>query len=262
MIAWGLSFTRITPNTVTLCSVLLGVAAGACAFPGTPSAFLLCALLYQASNCFDCADGQLARLSGRHSPEGRVYDGAADYAVNLCVYLGSLAGLVHAGTGRLNSLLLVAVGGAAMAFSCLFYDRIITRHERIIEGPEGEGRDEIEDALNNAASSRLPLRALWRIYALYLKLQGEQGEKRAANAFLPGSEASKRAYSDRMFPLLMLWSFTGPSAHVLYFLVFAAMGKAKHFFAFSVLVGLATLCMLALQQLVDFRIRAKDLARD
>ena len=96
-IAWLLSFTRASPNAVTLVSVLFGLAAGIAALGGSPSAFLLCALLFQLSNCFDCADGQLARLTGRHSELGRLIDGLADYAVNISVFLGVLLGLFPLG---------------------------------------------------------------------------------------------------------------------------------------------------------------------
>jgi len=263
-IAWCLSRTKMRPNAVTLFSLLLGVAAGAAATAGTASGFLLCAILFQASNCFDCADGQLARLTGRFSREGRILDGVSDYAVNICVYLGSLAGLVRSGDGRLHSLLLVAAGGAAMAFSCAFYDRAVTRYAAQVEGRGDEG-EEPEAALERAAASKGLLRLLWRAYAGYLRLQalGDQGAKLPAPAGVKEtSEASKKAYSELMMPLLMAWSFAGPSAHVLYFLVFAAIGKPRLFFVAAVVVAGVTVLFLVLQQLVDLRLRAKGFAEE
>jgi phosphatidylglycerophosphate synthase len=262
LIAWGLSFTKIGPNSVTLCGIILGFAAGACALPGTTSAFLLCALLFQASNCCDCADGQLARLTGRYSREGRLLDGAADYAVNLFVYLGCMAGLVRSGEGLAHAFVLVAAGGLAMAFSCLYYDRAITRHARLVEGRDEGEECEIAEARESAEASRGAARLLWRTYALYLKLQRESWGRGAAHQAPLGSEASRKAYDERMRPLLMAWSFTGPSAHVLCFLVFAALGRIEGFFVASVLVGLATAALIAVRQLVDSRLADKALAGD
>jgi hypothetical protein len=253
VIAWLLSFTGIGPNAVTLISILLGAAAGACALPGTPSAFLLCAILFQISNCFDCADGQLARLTGRYSLKGRVLDGAADYAVNLCVYLSSLAGLIRAGHGPIRSLLVVAAGGAAMAFSCLFYDRAITRYAKLVEGEAGSAGDEGAQALESAASSKGLLRVLWKTYARYLRLQGAQGGREGGFFAALEGEEQRRAYAERQYPLLMVWSFAGPSAHVLYFLALAAIGRIEFFFAAAVLIAAGTLVLLAVQKLLDQR---------
>ena len=205
--------------------------------------------------------GGVTLLTGRYSLKGRVLDGTADYAVNLCVYLGTLAGLIRAGHGILHSLLLVATGGAAMAFSCLFYDRAITRYSRLAEGKAKKEGEELEEALASAASSKGILRALWKTYARYLRLQGEQGEQGAKLALPLESEESKRAYANRTYPLLMVWSFAGPSAYVLYYLCFAAIGRTELFFSASLLIAAATVALLAVQQLLDLRFRAKALAK-
>jgi phosphatidylglycerophosphate synthase len=252
-IAWALSFSRISPNAVSLVSILLGVAAGACALTGTPSAFLLCACLFQASNCFDCADGQLARLTGRNTKEGRILDGMADYLVNLSVYLGCLAGLVQAGYSPLISLLLVAAGGAATALSCFFYDRVITRQSKLVMGKDEDESEELE-ALECAASANGAWRLLWRAYALYAKLQRSSAGRNLKPSLVLESEEERKTYADRMYPMLMVWSFTGPSAHVLCFLVFAVLGKIDLYFAASVIGAAVTMVLVAVQSLIDLRL--------
>ena len=258
-IAWGLSFSRISPNAVSFISILLGVAAGACALPGTFPAFLLCAFLFQASNCFDCADGQLARLTGRYTKEGRILDGMADYLVNLSVYLGCLAGLVRAGHSPLASLPLVAAGGAATALSCFFYDRVITRHSKFVMGKDVDENEELE-ALQSASSASGAWRLLWRVYALYARLQRSSGGRSLQASLVLESEAARKIYADRMYPMLMVWSFTGPSAHVLCFLVFAVLGKIELYFAASVIAAAATMVLVAVQPLIDLRLRSKSIA--
>ena len=262
LIAWALSFTRIHPNAVTVASALLGFAAGICALPGTPEAFLLCALFYQVSNCFDCADGQLARMTGRYTPSGRVLDGVADYAVNVCVFAGTLAGLVRVGLGRPQPFLLVAAGGAAMAFSCLLYDRAVTRYSKLMRNGPGEEVEEIEQARGYAASSRGIARLAWSLYGRYLKLQFVLGGKASKDPMAFEGEAEKTAYAKLMYPLLMAWSFAGPSAHVLYYLLFALLGKIELFFVAAVLIAAASALILGVQQLVEARLRERVFAKD
>ena len=100
LIAWLMSFTRITPNAVTLVSMGLGIGAGIAALSGSVQGFLLCAFLYQAANCLDCADGQLARLTGTGSPEGRIIDGIGDIVVNVSIFLCAILGLRPGGPPR------------------------------------------------------------------------------------------------------------------------------------------------------------------
>ena len=62
-------FARLgwSPNAVTVCFMLAGVAAGVlAAVPGLPAAIGV-ALLIQLYLLFDCSDGELARCTGRFS---------------------------------------------------------------------------------------------------------------------------------------------------------------------------------------------------
>jgi phosphatidylglycerophosphate synthase len=277
VIAWALSFTRASPNSVTLISVLLGLAAGLSALPGTKAAFLACAVLFQASNCFDCADGQLARLSGRHSPEGRLVDGVADYAVNLLVLAGVLAGLVHSGAALGPTLGMVAGGGLAAAFSCLYYDRAITRFAAAVAGKPDDGLEELESARDFMASTKGSKRALWTVYYWYLRLQCDAADRARRTRETPGRqprlralspceeplpERSRSVYTEAMLPILSLWSFTGPSAHVLYFLAFAIAGKIELYFLACFALAIATAFLLLAQQLVDLKYRSGRYAED
>jgi phosphatidylglycerophosphate synthase len=273
-IAWVLSFTRTSPNAVTIISAVMGLASGLCALGGTTQAFLLCAIFFQISNCFDCADGQLARMTGQYSPEGRILDGLSDYFVNICVYAGVLMGLIRAGRSNDSVIVLAIAGGAATIVSCMYYDRAITRFAAFLRGSAEDEVDIAAKARVRAAESRGAARLLWRIYAFYVRLQSE-GELRAARGHkgmsgavsgpagsgLVMTEEVRRAYGDSAVPLLMAWSFTGPSAHVLYFLVFAMIGKIEWYFVACVVLALATGSFLIIQQLVYLR-QSKRLLED
>jgi phosphatidylglycerophosphate synthase len=261
LVAWALSFTGASPNAVTLGSVAFGLAAGLAALPGTASAFLLCALLFQLSNFLDCADGQLARLTGKYSKEGRILDGFADYAVNGFVFIGALSGLLRSGKAATPTILLVVAGAVATAICCMYYDRAVTRFSRVMNGYGPSEDDEIEYARGRSLEAKGANRMLWSLYSVYLRAQLERGaEDSMPTAAL--SEASKVAYAEAMRPLLSAWSFTGPSAHVLGLLVFAAVDRVEAYFVACVALLAPMIAFLFVQQLVDLRFKPEDLAED
>jgi phosphatidylglycerophosphate synthase len=251
VVAWALSFTKASPNAVTAFSALFGLAAGIIAQRGTATAFLLCGLLFQVSNCLDCADGQLARLTGRQSPEGRILDGFADYAVYIFVYSGVMLGLLNSGHAHLVVLALFFAGGLATAFCNMQYDRAISRYSEVLQGGAKGGETEFERARDIATRSRGAKRIFWLAYSRYARLAGGSGPRAAQGETGP---YYKRDYVEAMLPLLNAWSFTGPSAHVLYFLIFAAIGKPEWYFAACVVLAQATVILLAAQRLVDFKL--------
>ncbi len=82
---WALFFKRlgVHPNTVTIMSMVLGVAAGVCFYfspKTTPYWFfinLVGVLLLMWANFYDSADGQLARMTNQKTHLGRILDGTA-----------------------------------------------------------------------------------------------------------------------------------------------------------------------------------------
>jgi phosphatidylglycerophosphate synthase len=81
VVARALLPTPISPNLVTLGSILVGVAAALLLVRAPAWSFQLSALCLFASAVLDCADGQLARLRDSSSDFGRMLDGVADAIV-------------------------------------------------------------------------------------------------------------------------------------------------------------------------------------
>jgi len=75
---WALFFNKfnISPNTVTILSIILGIAAGICFYFSNLTLNIIGMLLLIWANSYDSADGQLARMTGKSSPLGRILDGA------------------------------------------------------------------------------------------------------------------------------------------------------------------------------------------
>jgi hypothetical protein len=90
---------KATPNFVTLLSLLSGISAGYMFSRGRYPDIVWAAVLLQFMIIFDCADGQLARLTNRSSKLGRILDSLADLATHCSIYWGVAIGLYrHTGT--------------------------------------------------------------------------------------------------------------------------------------------------------------------
>jgi hypothetical protein len=76
---WALFFNKlgVTPNSVTIASIFLGVAAGILFYYNDIIITLCGIFLLIWANSYDSADGQLARLTGQKSELGRILDGTS-----------------------------------------------------------------------------------------------------------------------------------------------------------------------------------------
>lgn len=76
---WALLFRalHVHPITVTLMSIVIGAASGWCFFHDDMRWTLLGIFLLVWANWYDCADGQLARMTGQKTLIGRILDGFA-----------------------------------------------------------------------------------------------------------------------------------------------------------------------------------------
>jgi len=96
-VAWWASRRGLTPNQVTLASLAVAVVSAACCAAGARWGYVAGALLLQVSFGLDCADGQLARLTGTFSEFGGWLDTMADRLKEYAVYAGLAVGSARAG---------------------------------------------------------------------------------------------------------------------------------------------------------------------
>jgi phosphatidylglycerophosphate synthase len=82
--------TPISPNLITVISIVFGVLAGVCMLSSFAYHLPIAGVLLFWSAIFDCADGQLARMRGTSSAFGRMLDGVADFVVALSAVGGSI----------------------------------------------------------------------------------------------------------------------------------------------------------------------------
>ncbi len=77
----------VTPNHLTTLRLLVGLAAVAAFVPGTYGWSNFAALLLVCSNFLDHTDGELARMTGKASRAGHLYDLASDAAVTILLFV-------------------------------------------------------------------------------------------------------------------------------------------------------------------------------
>src|ERR687886_544707 len=96
-VAWWASRRGLTPNQVTVASLVVAVIAGGFCCLGERWGYVVGAVLLQASFGLDCADGQLARLTGTFSDFGGWLDAMVDRLKEYAVYAGLAVGSARAG---------------------------------------------------------------------------------------------------------------------------------------------------------------------
>jgi phosphatidylglycerophosphate synthase len=171
----------VTPNYLTTVRLGVGLAAAAAFVPGTYGWSNVAALLLVLSNFLDHTDGELARISGKCSRVGHVYDLASDAVVTILLFVAMGIGIA-ARRGLLLGLPPVVLGMAAgVAIALIFWLRMRIED---LGGKEASrqasmGGFETEDILYllplvtlcngvapfvAAASMGAPLFALWVIF--------------------------------------------------------------------------------------------------
>ena len=93
--AWALLFQKlgVSPNTVTILSIFLGVGAGIMFGFNDLKLNAIGILLLIWANTYDSCDGQLARMTGKKTALGRILDGAAGDFWFIAIYVSIAARL-------------------------------------------------------------------------------------------------------------------------------------------------------------------------
>lgn len=248
-----LSKTRITPNIITIAGIFWGILAGFLLSRGTITFFIYGALIYQVANIFDCADGQLARLTSNYSDFGRILDGFVDYVNVSAVYVGSFIGLLRSKdtffeTSHTVFVMVFAV--LSTAFAAALYDKLKSKYMNLVLDSEIVKEDPSALIEKRDHETVAVKRFLYTLYIFYLHIQCFF----AKNISLKGKEVDRlignnrklyrELYLYRNKKLLKVWSIVGPSTHVVYFLLFALMRNLSWYFLF--LVGPLNVVLLLL----------------
>jgi len=145
--------TRITPNDLTTGRLVTGIAACIAFLPGDPGWNLWGGILWLASCLLDCADGELARMSGTSSAWGHRYDYYCDVAVNSLFFLAIGIGLRNSDLGGW-AVALGALAGVSVAIASVLselFEHMSTGSDKAYAGILGFDFDDILYLLGPAA---------------------------------------------------------------------------------------------------------------
>jgi phosphatidylglycerophosphate synthase len=143
-IALILRHTPVTPNMITIFSILVGIAAGYHFYSDKVIINLIGVLLLVFANILDCVDGQLARLTGIKSKIGRMLDGFAGDLWFFSVYFFISLRLIHQGW-PIYIFVIAVFSGLSHSRQAAVADYFKNLHLYFIKGPQGSEFDEFED---------------------------------------------------------------------------------------------------------------------
>ena len=136
----------VTPNHLTTLRLLTGLAA-CLGFAHGDRFFVICAgFLWIASAFLDRADGELARLSGKMSRNGHLYDYACDVVVNGLVFLSIGIGLRSESFGA-GYIIFGFIAGVTVSAASLLSERLEKMNSDIGKAYEGRAGFDFDDIL-------------------------------------------------------------------------------------------------------------------
>jgi phosphatidylglycerophosphate synthase len=199
--------TPVTPNQVTLASILVGLAGAGLYLADSGPATIAAGLCITAKDLLDSADGQLARAKGMYSRIGRFLDSIGDFAVNLAVFTAiALVLTENHGTPAYALLALAGFLGISLRVSYHVFYQTAFLH---LEGayPTNRLTEEIRDEDERGDSRTLLAQRTFRILygwqdALMVRIdRWSRGSER------PSPEEHREWHADRA--ALRLSSFLG-----------------------------------------------------
>jgi phosphatidylglycerophosphate synthase len=225
----------VTPNQLSILSILMGICAGVFFSFGDPRSFVWAGLLYGLSHIFDCCDGMVARLKKNGTLIGRIIDGWADYITSVSVYLGLLIGL-HQGHIVLpfSPWLLLIPSAISLFVHSAMVDYY--RHEFLAHGLGKSQTTYDELAMYHQEFQRLNKlgghwleRLMISFYLGYTRLQLKEG-------------GAKRRYDQAGYyqanrTLLQLWNWIGASTQIAVFIASALLYQPMVYFFYMVVLG-------------------------
>jgi len=218
--------TRVTPDQVTLISLVIGLVAGHLFLYTSPWLNAAGFALFIVSDLFDSADGQLARLRGTSTRFGRALDGSSDALrfVNLGAHL--LVRLVlHGGWTWGAAIVMVLAGALSHSTQSSAIDFVRHAYLALVNG---KGSELDVDGVELPDAGSWVQRVAATIYRGYAKRQARMFPQtvalvRAMRNHQLGPAASA-AYRARMSPLLSWCAWLGQNIRFIVLGVTAVAG--------------------------------------
>jgi hypothetical protein len=228
-----IGWTRITPNQITLISMLFALVAAWFYSSGKQDFFILAGMIYAAANVLDCADGQLARLQNSGTLFGRVIDGVADYISSVAIFLG--IGLSLSASTNYPWLLTIAAGLSSAVHAMIFdhyqseFISTVRSERNFLERETEQFTSEIS-RMRRGGENDLKILVL-SIYVRYLRIQRSSSTRRHHENIDPG------LYRKENLLLIRFWSFLGPTTNRTGLIICSLFGRLDLYLWCVVIAG-------------------------
>jgi len=231
--------TKITPNQVSLMTIITGIISGFIFSKGTATYFIIAGSLHFFCLVLDCVDGMIARLKNSGSAVGRIIDGVADYSVGVAVFIGYGIGLANAGYNvpfgiALSHWTLLAISAVSWIFHSMIVDYY--RVEFMAHGlgmikSTWEAKKHFKEELKIIKHERGKIldKVMIALYLGYSHLQ----------LFRLGKEEvyDQKTYYEKNKVLIHLWFWIGPTAQAFVMILSAILFKPIIFFGYMIIVA-------------------------
>lgn len=242
--------TSVSPNAVTLVSILFGLAAGVSLFIVFPWHLQVAGLCIFLSAILDCADGQLARMRGTSSAFGRMLDGVADFVVSVSAVSGSIWVIWNKYADPWWLGLAVVVVAATCAVTGSFHTGMYDHFKNLYLRFTSPTFKEAEDAVcarrryqQGQNQDSFWARFAWLIYLFYLDSQEKVVHRfdpytTARLNLLPEYDAGRaHTYRELAAPLMRVWrTWFGFGSLVFGIAIAAALNALEWYMLFRVVV--------------------------
>ena len=204
--------TDITPNQISVFSMLFGILTGVMFGFGTHQFFIFGAIALLISNVLDCADGQLARLKKNGTGIGRIIDGFIDYVTGLSIYVGIGIGLSIATGDYVYVWVITAIGGFSRILQNMLFDNYRNMYMSNVYSKGSNLKQEIEEYTRlkrviDKTKGRYVEKFFVNIYIKYASVQSNTAKDDKMNV-------SSEDYRKKNMMLLRAWSWIGSTTHL------------------------------------------------
>jgi len=237
--------TSITPNQVSLMTIIIGIISGFIFAQGTVTSFIVGGSLYFLCMVTDCVDGMIARLKNNGTLAGRIIDGFADYLVGISVYVGMgigfEKGFINLDYLRINPWWIIVIAAVSHIFHAMLVDYY--RAEFMAHG------------LGKASSTRDDKIKFTTELNRIKQMRGKWLDKILISTYLGYShlqifhldeeeQYDRETYFKSNKLLIRLWFWIGPTAGAFVIIISALVFRPIIFFSYT--IGLANIYMIIL----------------
>lgn len=187
---------NLTPNAVTVLSMIIGAFAGYLFYFNDVKLNMYGAMLLVLSDALDSADGQLARMTGIKSPVGRILDGFATNIIFVSIYVFVTLRLINIGYSYWF-FLITLFSGLSHSVQSAIADYYRNAYLYFVEGEKKSEFDKLSTAkskFDGFAWKKNPVKKL--LMALYVNYTNEQ--EMFGRTFLRLFNKSKEKFGDNI----------------------------------------------------------------